>query len=50
MIHAYKCAISSDCEEKTDSLVPRFILTHAAVHHFFLYKGTLLSETAYTGV
>ena len=38
MIHAYKCFFSSDCEEKTVSLVPRFLLTHAAVLHFFLYK------------
>jgi len=40
----------SDCEEKTVSLVPRFLLTHAAVLYFFLYKGTLLSETADTSV
>ena len=40
--------ISLDCEEKTVSLVPRFLLTHAAVLHFFLYKGTPLSETAAT--
>jgi len=40
--------ISSGCEE--DSLVPRFLLTHAAVLHFFLYKGTPLSVTADTSV
>jgi hypothetical protein len=39
MILAYKCFFSSDCEEKTVSLVPRFFW-HAAVLHFFLYKGT----------
>ena len=50
MIHAYKCFFSSDCEEKTVSLVPRFLLTHAAVLHFFLYKVTPLSETADTSV
>jgi hypothetical protein len=50
MIHAYKCAISLDWEKKTVSIVPRFLLTHAAVLHFFLYKGTPLSETADTGV
>jgi len=50
MIHAYKCAISSECEEKTVSVVPRFFLTYAAVLHFFLYKGTPLSETADTTV
>ena len=50
MIHAYKCAVSSDCEEKTVSLVPRFLLARAAVLHFFLYKGTPLSETADTNV
>jgi len=50
MIHAYKCLFSSDCEEKTVSLVIRFLLTHAAVLHFFLYKGTPLSETADTSV
>jgi len=49
MIHAYKC-FSSDCEEKTVSLVPRFLLTQVAVLHFFLYKGTPLSETADTSV
>jgi len=31
MIHAYKCSISSDCEEKTVSLVSRFLLTHTAL-------------------
>jgi len=46
MIHAYKGFFSSDCEEKTVSLVARFLLTRAAVLHFFLYKGTPLSETA----
>jgi len=50
MIHAYKCWISSDCEEKTVSLVPLFLLTHAAVRRFFLYKGTPLSETPDTTV
>jgi hypothetical protein len=50
MIHAYKCSISSDCEEKTVSLVPRFLLTHATVLHSFVYKGTPLSETAETSV
>jgi hypothetical protein len=50
MIHAYKYFFSSDCEEKTVSLVARFLLTQAAVLHFFLYKGTLLSETADTCV
>ena len=35
MIHAYKCAIFSDCEENTVSFVPRFFLTHAAVLHYF---------------
>ena len=39
MIHAYKCAISSDCEEKTVSLVPRFLLTHAAVRTFSFTKA-----------
>ena len=34
---------------RKDSLVPRFLLTHAAVLHFFLYKGTPLSQTADTG-
>ena len=37
MIHAYKCAISADCEEKTVSLVPRFLLTHAAVLALFSF-------------
>jgi len=50
MIHAYKCFFSSDCKEKTVSLVPRFLLTHAVVLRFFLYKGITLSETADTGV
>jgi len=50
MIHAYKCLFSSDCEEKTVSLVPHFLLTRAAVLHFFLCKGTPLSETADTSV
>ena len=36
--------------KKTVSLVSRFLLTHAAVLHFFLYKGTPLSETADTSV
>ena len=34
--------------QRKDSLVPRFLLTHAL--HFFLYKGTPLSETADTSV
>jgi hypothetical protein len=50
MIHAYKRFFSSDYEEKTVSLVPRFLLTHAAVLHFFLYKGTPFSETADTSI
>ena len=50
MIHVYKCFFPSDCEEKTVSLVPRFLLTHAAVLHLFLYKGTPLCETADTSV
>jgi hypothetical protein len=51
MIHAYKGFFSSDCKEKTVSLVPHFFLTHAAaVLHFFLYKGTLLSEIADTSI
>jgi hypothetical protein len=29
----------SDCEEKTVSIVPRFLLTHAAVLHFFFTKS-----------
>ena len=40
MIHSYKCFFSSDGEEKTVSFVSQFLLTHAAVLHFFLYKGT----------
>jgi hypothetical protein len=48
MIHAYKCFFSSDCEENAVSFLPRFFLTQAAVLHFFLYKGTSLSETADT--
>ena len=40
-----KIFFSSDCEEKTVSLVRTFLLTHAAVLHFFLYKDTPLSET-----
>jgi len=39
MIHSYKCFFSSACEEKTVSLVPRFLLTHAAVLHFFFTKA-----------
>ena len=50
MMHAYKCAISWDCEEKTVSHVRRFLVTRAAVLHFFLYKGTPLFETADTSV
>jgi len=50
MIHAYKCFFYSYCEEKTVSLVPRFLLTHTAFLYFFLYKGTPLSETADTSV
>jgi hypothetical protein len=30
--------ISSDCEEKTVSLVPHFLLTHADVQHYSIYK------------
>ena len=36
--------------KKIVSLVPRFLLTHAAFLHFFLYKVTPLSETADTSV
>ena len=36
----YGAQICSDCEETTVSLVPRFLLTHVAVLHFFLFKGT----------
>ena len=35
MIHAYEISTSSDCEEKTVSLFSCFLLTHAAVLHFF---------------
>jgi hypothetical protein len=31
-------------QKKTVSLVPRFLLTHAAVLHFFLYKSTPLGD------
>jgi hypothetical protein len=41
---------TSDCEEKTVSLVPHFLLTHVAVLHFSLYKCTPLFETADTSV
>ena len=37
MIHAYKYFYYSDCEEKTVSLVPRFLLTHAFVLQLFLF-------------
>jgi hypothetical protein len=40
--------ISSECEEKTVSLVTLFLLTQVDVLHFSLYKGTALSDTADT--
>ena len=36
--------------KKTVSLVSRFLLTHAAILRFFLYKDTQLSGTADTSV
>jgi hypothetical protein len=50
MHDSHGAQISSDCEGETVSLVPHFLLTHADIPHFSLYKGTPLSETVDTNV
>jgi hypothetical protein len=48
MHDSHGAQISFDREENTILLVPHFLLTHADILHFSLYKGTPLSETADT--
>ena len=50
VLHVTPKEVVTRGKRKTVSLVPCFLLTNTAVLHFFLYKGTLLSETADTSV
>jgi len=50
VLHVTPKEVVTIVKRKTVSFVPRFLLTHAAVLHFFLYKGILLSETADTSL